>query len=259
MADTHRPRKRFGQNFLHDQLIIDRMVKSISPQPGDHIVEIGPGEGALTCPLLKQNGSLTAIELDRDLVPRLEEKCRNLGDLKIYQADAMKFDFEQLTNDQCKLRIIGNLPYNISTPILFHLASYAGIIQDVHVLLQKEVAKRINASPGNKDYGRLSVMMQYTFATELLFDVAPGAFRPAPKVTSTYIKLTPHSSPIVSLDNPDALSQIVTTAFSQRRKTLRNCLRNLLDSEQIENAGIDPGRRPETLSLKEFADLANML
>lgn len=259
MSDIHRPRKRFGQNFLHDSLIIERMIQSIAPLPDDHIIEIGPGEGALTCPLLKQHGRLTAIELDRDLVPRLQEKCRNLGDLKLYQADALKFDFKQLANDKHKLRIVGNLPYNISTPILFHLASYAGIIKDVHVLLQKEVAQRINASPGNKDYGRLSVMMQYTFASELLFDVVPGAFRPPPRVTSTYIKLTPHPSPVVSLNNPDTLAQIVATAFSQRRKTLRNCLKNLLDSEQIENAGIDSGRRPETLSLKEFADLANML
>jgi len=259
MSESHRPRKRFGQNFLHDPSILNRMVESIAPRPGDNIVEIGPGEGALTCPLLKQHGRLTAIELDRDLAPRLEEKCRELGQLRLYQADAMKFDFSQLVEPGKKIRIVGNLPYNISTPILFHLASYAQDIQDLHVLLQREVAHRINALPGNKDYGRLSVMMQYTFATELLFDVAPGAFRPPPKVQSTFLRLTPHPSPVVQLDDPGNLSRIVTAAFSQRRKTLKNCLKTLLDSSQIAHVGIDPARRPETLTLEEFSALANML
>lgn len=255
----HQPRKRFGQNFLHDPFTLNQMLEAINPQAGEQIVEIGPGEGALTCPLLERHGALTAIELDRDLAPLLEKKCREIGELKLYQADALKFDFEQLVDGKHKIRIVGNLPYNISTPILFHLASYARHIQDMHVLLQKEVAARIDAQPGTKEYGRLSVMMQYTFATQQLFDVGPGAFRPPPKVQSTFLRLTPHPEPVVEVSHQGNLSLVVAAAFSQRRKTLRNSLKAHLDATQIEQAGIDPSRRAETLSLEEFAKLANML
>ena len=259
MTKPHRARKRFGQNFLHDPAIIERMLQAIAPQTEDLIVEIGPGQGALTIPLLKRHGALTAIELDYDLIPLLEDKCQGLGKLDLHQADAMKFDYQSLATAGHKLRIVGNLPYNISTPILFHLAEHAPCIQDMHVLLQKEVAHRIAAQPGGKDYGRLSIMMQCTFKTELLFDVPPGAFNPPPKVYSTFLHLTPHALPVVSIDKPDSLSIIVTAAFSQRRKTIRNSLKNLLSEAQIVYAGIKPDRRPETLTLQEFAALANML
>lgn len=256
---AHQPRKRFGQNFLHDQQILNRMLQAINPAPDDQIVEIGPGEGALTCPLLEQHDRLTAIELDRDLIPLLAEKCESLGELRLIEADAMKFDFSQLASTGNKIRIVGNLPYNISTPILFHLASYADLITDLHVLLQKEVAERIAAKPGGKSYGRLSVMMQSRFKTLLLFDVGPGAFRPPPKVTSTFIRLVPHPHPIVEINHFERFSELVTAAFSQRRKTLKNSIHALLDEQQIIATGIDPSRRAETLTLEEFAALGNML
>jgi len=235
------------------------MVQAINPIKGDDLVEIGPGEGALTFPLLEAHGKLTAIELDRDLGPTLISKCRPLGQFRLLQADAMKFDYATLASTTSKIRIIGNLPYNISTPILFHLADHAHLIKDMHVLLQKEVANRITAMPGNKTYGRLSVMMQFIFDVSHLFDVGPGAFRPPPKVQSTFIRLTPHQQPTVQLNHTADLSRIVSAAFSQRRKTLRNSLQPLLGSEQIEQAGVDPSRRAETLTLQEFAALTNML
>ena len=255
----HRPRKRFGQNFLHDQQVLGRMLQAINPAPGERIVEIGPGEGALTCPLLQQHGSLTAIELDRDLIPLLARKCENVGELEIIQADALKFDFASLATPDDPVRVVGNLPYNISTPILFHLASNAGIMTDLHVLLQKEVAGRIAAEPGSKSYGKLSVMMQSSFSASLLFDVGPGAFKPPPKVASTFIRLVPHPGPVVDIQDHKRFATLVSAAFSQRRKTLRNSLATLLHSDLIMAAGIDPGRRAETLSLQEFAALSNML
>lgn len=257
MADNqHRPRKRFGQNFLHDQGVISRMLQSINPQAGDMLVEIGPGEGALTCPLLEQHGELTAIELDRDLAPQLQDKCAGIGRLILHQGDALKFDFSSLVTGDKKIRLVGNLPYNISTPILFHLEQYAPVIQDMHVLLQREVGTRITAEPGGSDYGKLSVMMQKTFQTALLFNVGPGAFRPPPKVQSTFIRLTPHPAPVVEIQDQKRFNEIVTAAFSQRRKTLRNALKTHLSTEQFEAAAIDPSRRAETLSLEEFSRLA---
>ena len=235
------------------------MVQAINPQPGDVIIEIGPGKGALTYPLLAVHGELTAIELDRDLTPLLEDKCRDIGTLTLLQGDALKFDFSTLVSDERKLRIAGNLPYNISVPMLFHLTGYADIIRDMYVLLQKEVALRIAAQPGNGHYGRLSVMMQAVFDAVLLFDVGPGAFRPPPKVQSTFTRLTSHVAPIINIPSTQVLAMVVTAAFSQRRKTLRNCLKPLLDGAQISSAGIDPSRRAETLSLREFASLARML
>jgi 16S rRNA (adenine1518-N6/adenine1519-N6)-dimethyltransferase len=235
------------------------MLWAINPASDDRIVEIGPGEGALTCPLLQQHGNLTAIELDRDLVDPLIEKCRSIGELDVIQADAMKFDYTSLASVEDKIRIVGNLPYNISTPILFHLAGYADLINDLHVLLQKEVAERIASAPGRKSYGKLSIMMQARFDTTLLFNVRPEAFRPPPKVTSTFIRLVPHQQPPVRINNLDQFNGLVTTAFSQRRKTLRNSLQPLLSEKQIKAAGIDPSRRAETLSLEEFAALGNML
>ena len=254
----HQARKRFGQNFLHDPLILHRMVEAIAPQADDMVVEIGPGKGALTLPLLERLDRLTAIELDRDLIPLLEKTAAS-NTLELIQADALQLDFHGLKKTDKKLRIVGNLPYNISTPILFHLASFSDIIEDVHVLLQKEVADRIHAAPGSKSYGRLSVMMQYHFDTCILFNVGCGAFTPAPKVESSFIRLSPHAMPSVDIQHPELLSRLLSAAFSQRRKTLGNSLKQLLTAAQIQQAGIDPGRRAETLSLQEFAALTHML
>ncbi len=222
------------------------------------MVEIGPGEGALTGELLPILGQLDVVELDRDLIPVLETKFSQLGELRIHQADALKFDFCQLSHGPAQLRVVGNLPYNISTPLLFHLLDMSYCIQDMHFMLQKEVVERITAQPGNGQYGRLSVMMQYHCQTEMLFTVGPGAFRPAPRVDSAVVRLTPYRQPPVAVD-PDMLAKLVTRAFGQRRKTLRNNLKGLLDADTINAAGIDPGVRPERLSLEDFARLAQCL
>lgn len=257
-SSTHKTRKRFGQNFLHDPHVIQRIVKSIRPREGQHMVEIGPGEGALTRELLPILGQLDVVELDRDLIPLLESKFATLGELRVHQADALKFDFCQLSPGPAQLRVVGNLPYNISTPLLFHLLDMSHCIQDMHFMLQKEVVQRITAKPGSGQYGRLSVMMQYHCQTEMLFTVGPGAFRPAPRVDSAIVQLTPYRQPPVEVD-PVILAQLVTRAFGQRRKTLRNNLKGLLDTGAIEAQGIDPGVRPECLSLEEFARLAQAL
>ena len=257
-SSTHKTRKRFGQNFLHDPHVIQHIVNSIRPREGQHMVEIGPGEGALTGELLPILGQLDVVELDRDLIPLLESKFATLGELRVHQADALKFDFCQLSPGPAQLRVVGNLPYNISTPLLFHLLDMSRCIQDMHFMLQKEVVQRITAKPGSGQYGRLSVMMQYHCQTEMLFTVGPGAFRPAPRVDSAIVQLTPYRQPPVVAD-PAILAQLVTRAFGQRRKTLRNNLKGLLDTEAIQAQGIDPGVRPECLSLEEFARLAQAL
>lgn len=256
----HRPRKRFGQNFLHDPTLIARMIKAIAPQPGDTLVEIGPGEGALTLPLLRAAGRMTAVELDRDLVEPLASRARSVGTLTIHQADALRFDFRQLAPEPpARLRVVGNLPYNISTPLLFHLLGCADVIQDMHFTLQKEVVDRLAAPPGSKTYGRLSVMVQYRCAVTGLFRLPPGAFRPPPKVDSAFVRLVPHTTPPVDVDDEHAFARVVTQAFSQRRKTLRNTLRGLLDESQITAAGVDPGERAERLELAAFASLSRQL
>jgi len=255
---VHRPRKRFGQNFLHDPAVIRRIVMAIQPRPGQAMVEIGPGEGALTRELLPLLGRLDVVELDRDLIPRLEAEIAPLGELHIHQADALEFDYSRLSPGPHRLRVVGNLPYNISTPLLFHLLEQSRWIQDMHFMLQKEVVERLSAQAGNPHYGRLSIMMQYYCQTEMLFTVGPGAFRPAPKVESAVIRLIPHTTPPVEVD-PGALSRLVARAFTQRRKTLRNNLKGLIDAATIEALGIDPGLRPERLSLEEFARLTHAL
>ena len=253
----HKARKRFGQNFLHDRHVIDRIVRAIHPKAGERLVEIGPGLGALTQPLLQAAGKLDVVELDRDLIPKLEQLCAGQGELVIHSADALKFDFCALAAGG-KLRLAGNLPYNISTPLIFHLLDQAQCIDDMHFMLQKEVVERLAAKPDTSDYGRLSVMVQYRCKVEKLFLVPPGAFTPAPKVDSAIVRLEPHAVPPVDVDAA-ALEKLVAQAFSQRRKTLRNTLKGLLDAETIEAAGIDPQRRAETLSLEEFAALARRL
>ena len=254
----HRARKRFGQHFLRDGTVIDRLVRAINPQPDDHLVEIGPGLGALTGPLLTEAGRLEVVELDRDVIAPLRRRCEPLGELVIYNADALKFDFATLRQDDRPLRIAGNLPYNISTPLLFHLLTFADQIRDLHVMLQREVVDRMVAAPGDPAYGRLSVMLQYHCRVISLFDIGPGAFSPPPKVDSAVARLVPHSQPPVEVNDYQRFSELVRQAFSQRRKTLRNSLKNTLDSEAIQAAGIDPTARPETLGLEDFAALSRI-
>ena len=256
---THKPRKRFGQNFLHDHNIIYSLLSSLNAQAKDHWVEIGPGMGALTEPLLAQGLNLEVVELDRDLVVYLKDKFKAYPHLKIHSADALRFDFAALAKDNEKLRVIGNLPYNISTPLMFHLLDNAKCIEDMHFMLQKEVVDRICAEPGNKKYGRLSVMMQYYCKTELLFDVPPESFDPAPKVMSAIVKLIPHAQPPVEVNNLKMLNRVVVQAFSQRRKTLRNSLKKLIEEDAISALGVDPNLRAEMISLTDFARLSNLI
>lgn len=253
----HTPRKRFGQNFLHDPTVITRIVNAVAPRAGDRIVEVGPGLGALTAPLLAAAGELDVVELDRDVIPLLEANCAGRGILRVHHSDVLKFDLARLAQGGRKLRIVGNLPYNISTPLLFHLLDSAEWITDMHVMVQKEVAQRMAAGAGDEAYGRLSVMMAYLCRVDLLFQVGPGAFRPAPKVESAVVRMTPHAHPPVEVNDRGRLSEIVARAFSMRRKTLRNSLRDLLDETAIRRAGIAPEKRPEELSLADFARLAN--
>ncbi|MEW8137864.1 MAG: 16S rRNA (adenine(1518)-N(6)/adenine(1519)-N(6))-dimethyltransferase RsmA, partial [Candidatus Thiodiazotropha endolucinida] len=251
------PRKRFGQNFLHDPGIIQRIVQAIDPQPGDNLVEIGPGQGAITTELLSLIGRMQAIELDRDLVGPLAERCASLGELQIHNTDALKFDFTQLAVAERPLRVVGNLPYNISTPLLFHLLDQADQIRDMHFMLQKEVVDRMAAKPGSKTYGRLTVMLQARAEVTSLFNIGPGAFNPPPKVESAFVHLLPLKQSPYQIDDWDRFSRLVSQAFSQRRKTLRNSLGKLLTADAITAAGIDPGNRAEQLSVAEFVNLAN--
>ena len=258
--NQHKARKRFGQNFLTDQSIIDRIVLSIHPQIEDNLVEIGPGLGALTCPLMDITGKLDVIELDRDIIPKLQFNCGLKGQLSIHNVDVLKFDFASLLQDQTdKLRIVGNLPYNISTPIIFHLAEYADIITDMYFMLQKEVVERLAAKAGDSDYSRLSVMSQFHFNVTPLFLVPPEAFSPRPKVDSAIVKLKPHSQPLVDVGEPEFFSHLVKQAFSQRRKTLRNTLKNLTTDSQLEQVNIDPGQRAQEITLQQYADLSRLL
>jgi len=253
----HKARKRFGQNFLHDTGVIRRIVSSVDPRAGQHLVEIGPGQGALTRELLSALGQLDAVELDRDLIGPLQRSCASLGELRIHSADALRFDFCRLARPGERLRLVGNLPYNISTPLLFHLLEQSRCIDDMHFMLQKEVVQRMAAEPGGKVYGRLSVMLQARCEVLPLFDIAPGAFTPAPKVTSSLVRLRPLREPRFVIADPPLFARLVSQAFSQRRKTLRNSLRELISPEQILALGIDPGQRAERLPLEAFVALAN--
>lgn len=254
---AHIARKRFGQNFLHDYGIIHTIIASLSAKPGQHWVEIGPGQGALTAPLLKQVGELDVVELDRDLVGLLKAKFAGQANLRIHSADALRFDFASLAPTHEKIRIVGNLPYNISTPLMFHLLDSTNCIEDMHFMLQKEVVDRICAEPGSKKYGRLSVMMQYYCTAEWLFDVPPESFDPEPQVMSAIIRLKPHLAPPVAVQDVAVLGKVVTQAFSQRRKTLRNSLKKMLPEAEIAALGIDGNLRAEEISLAEFAKLSN--
>jgi 16S rRNA (adenine1518-N6/adenine1519-N6)-dimethyltransferase len=254
---THKARKRFGQNFLTDHSVISNILSCLQMHNGEHWVEIGPGQGALTKPLLEKAGTLDVVELDRDLVALLTKQFANAGNLHIHSADALQFDFSSLAKNNEKFRLIGNLPYNISTPLLFHLLDYPSCISDMHFMLQKEVVDRICADPNSKSYGRLSVMLQYYCEAEQLFDVPPECFDPVPKVTSAIIRLVPHAKPPVELASIENFKSLVAHAFSQRRKTIRNSLKKLMNDEVFIELGIDPSARAENLSLVDFARLSN--
>ncbi len=259
MTAPHRPRKRFGQNFLHDRGIIERILTAARLQPEDHVVEIGPGLGALTLPLRERVGRLELVELDRDLVAHWHQRLGDDPRLRIHAADALQFDFAALKDDSRPLRLIGNLPYNISTPLIFHLLTQRHAIGDMLFMLQKEVVDRLGAAPGSKTYGRLSVMVQSVCRVEPLFRVPPGAFRPPPKVESRIVRLTPHSQPPHPLGDEALFARIVAAAFSQRRKTLRNTLKGLIEEDEFTAYGIDPQARPETLPVAAYATLARIL
>lgn len=251
----HKARKRFGQHFLHDQNVIQRIITAINPQKNQTIVEIGPGKGALTVPLLEHLDVLHVLEVDRDLAQALAKRYEAEEKIIVHCLDALTYDFKELGNQH--LRIIGNLPYNISTPLIFHLLENNQLIDDMVFMLQEEVIDRICASPGSKDFGRLSVMVQANCHAEKLFTVGPGAFSPPPKVMSAIIKLKPHDRLLNQVLDYPCFAHVVKQAFSQRRKTLKNCLKGTLDEQQIINLGIPPKARAETLSVGNFIQLAN--
>jgi 16S rRNA (adenine1518-N6/adenine1519-N6)-dimethyltransferase len=251
----HSARKRFGQNFLADPRYVARIVDAVDPKPGDNVVEIGPGLAALTEGLILGAGRIAAIEIDRDLAARLREQFTP-DHLSLHEADALTFDLASLGPG---LRIVGNLPYNISSPLLFRIASFAGTVRDVHVMLQKEVVARMTAEPGTADYGRLTVMLQATFRMERLFVVPAGAFRPVPKVESAVARLVPLREKAPAIADPALFARVVMGAFMQRRKTLRNALSSVADDDAFAAADIDPQARGETLSVSDFVRLADAI
>ncbi|MGZ5818769.1 MAG: 16S rRNA (adenine(1518)-N(6)/adenine(1519)-N(6))-dimethyltransferase RsmA [Burkholderiaceae bacterium] len=253
----HIARKRFGQNFLTDQVVLHNIIRAIDPQADDVMVEIGPGLAAMTNLLLQSLKQLHVVELDRDLVARLQ-KSFDPKRLIVHSADALQFDFAGIpVTDGKKLRVVGNLPYNISSPLLFHLAQMAPHVQDQHFMLQKEVVERMVADPGSKTYGRLSVMLQWRYHMELMFIVPPTAFDPPPRVESAIVRMIPIAQPLVC--EQAKLEQVVLKAFTQRRKVLRNCVAGMFTENELIDAGADPQARPETVPLEQFVALANRL
>lgn len=255
----HKARKRFGQNFLIDHGIIRDIVRAVHPHKDDVIVEIGPGKGAITQLLADSCDNLSVIELDRDLVPWLKVKFEKHPNFQLFQADALQFDFAQLVKDDKPIRIVGNLPYNISTPLIFHLLSYSTQVSDMHFMLQKEVVKRMAAQAGDSAYGRLGIMVQYYCAVENLFEVPPTSFDPAPKVDSAIVRLVPYKELPHRATNIKTLEKLVNVAFQQRRKTLRNALKQLLASDIIEQLPIDTSARAEEISLADYVATSNLL
>lgn len=256
-------KKHLGQHFLHDRRIIDNIVLAVDPQPGDRLVEIGPGQGAITFPLLDRHGELTVIEFDRDLIFPLTEAARAHGTLEVIHRDVLTVDFTALARNAgvegSQIRLVGNLPYNLSSPILFHALDHAIAIRDMHFMLQKEVVDRMAAGPGSKVYGRLGVMLQAYCHVTPLFDVPPGAFRPPPKVDSAVVRLVPRKPETIEVQDPELFSAVVRDAFGQRRKTLRNALSNQCDAAAIEAAGVRPDARAEQIEVADFIRLANSL
>ncbi len=255
-------KKHLGQNFLHERGIIDKIVLAVNPQPGDRLVEIGPGQGALTFPLLRKHGALTAIEFDRDLIAPLRAAAQAHGALTIVSGDVLGVDLSALAADaqdvHARIRLLGNLPYNLSSPILFHALEHAAAIRDMHFMLQKEVVERMAAGPGSKIYGRLSVMLQAYCTVTPLFTVPPGAFRPAPKVDSAVVRLVPRAAADIAVGDRRRFAEVVRAAFGQRRKTLRNALHSVADSAMIEAAGLRPDARAEQIDVAGFVRLANL-
>lgn len=257
--DRHQPRKRFGQHFLHDPYVIDRIDNAIHLSSDDVVVEIGPGEGVLTGKLAGHCRQLHVVEIDRDLAHRLRDKYAGDRTVSVHEQDVLTFDLCAIDANQGAVRVVGNLPYNISTPILLHCLRQLPCVRDMHFMLQKEVVDRLAAQPGTKTYGRLSVIAQLLCEVEALFDVGPGAFRPPPKVWSSVVRLTPRATPLIALDKVAEVEQLTQLLFSQRRKTLRRILNQRLTAEQLQAIGIDAMRRPETLALEEIVDLAAIL
>jgi 16S rRNA (adenine1518-N6/adenine1519-N6)-dimethyltransferase len=251
-----RAKKRLGQHFLHDPAVVRRLVDAIRPQPGDTMVEIGGGPGALTIPLNEKLERLHVVEIDRELAAELPARVTRPERLVVHEADALTFDFGALAVGPRSLRVVGNLPYNISTPLLFHLLRFRSAIKDLHVMLQREVVERIVARPGGKDYGRLTVMLALWARSEVCFDIGPGAFTPPPRVWSTVVRITPHVSPPFSVADHERFAEIVALLFSMRRKTLARTLKGRLTPAEIEALRIDPKARPETLAPADFARLA---
>ncbi len=252
----HRARKRFGQHFLHDPGVIARIVAAIDPAPSDRIVEIGPGLGALTRPLLERAGRVEAVEIDRDVIAELRQRLAGAGELLVHEGDALEFDFAALAGDGRKLRVCGNLPYNVSTPLLFHLLAQSACIDDMHFMLQREVVERMAAKPDTREYGRLTVMLAAACRVEALFRVGRGAFQPPPQVESAIVRMVPLAEPPFPLPDRARFARLVAAGFSGRRKTVRNSLRGLVDEAAFAAAGVDPGRRADTLAPAEFAALA---
>jgi len=254
----HQARKRFGQNFLVDQQVIARIISTINPQPDETMVEIGPGQAALTLPLLKSGVELHLVEIDRDLAETLRQRLLLYPNGQLHIADALRLDFADLLHGR-RFRLVGNLPYNISTPLLFHVLQWPSQIIDMHFMLQKELVDRMCSSPGSKAWGRLAIMVQSHCEVVRMFDVPPTAFSPAPKVQSSIVRLVPHAKPPVEITSMANFQKLVTQVFNHRRKTLRNCLKGMLEVEQIEALGIDPGLRPEMLDLATFASLSRLM
>lgn len=260
--DTHRHKKQLGQHFLSSPGVVDKIIRAVAPKPGEFIVEIGPGGGALTFPLLRAHGELTVIEFDRDLVEPLTIEGAKHGRLSVIHRDVLQVDFGRLGHGhdvEGPLRLVGNLPYNISTPILFHVMAHAEVVRDMHFMLQKEVVDRMAAPPGSKTYGRLSVMLQAVCRVTPLFDVPPGAFTPPPKVDSAVVRLVPRPAGEAGIRDERHFARTVAAAFSQRRKTLRNALATVCDVEALRAAGIDPGARAEQIAVDAYVRLSNQL
>ena len=255
----HQAKKRFGQNFLHNDAVISDIVDAINPEPGENLVEIGPGLGALTEPVIERAKKLSVVELDRDLAERLRHHPFLAPHLTIYETDALSFDFAQLATDEKPLRIFGNLPYNISTPLIFHLLTFKDKVQDMHFMLQKEVVQRMAAGPHCKAYGRLSIMTQYQCQVIPVMEIGPEAFKPAPKVDSAIVRLVPHSDIKNPVKDITALNTVCLAAFNQRRKTIRNGFKNLISVAQLEALNIDANLRPENLTLDDYIMLANFI
>lgn len=254
----YKARKRLGQNFLQDHSVIHNIITFIDVQSTQHLVEIGPGLGALTLPLLNLCNHMDVVELDCDLIPLLQESSKSFDNLNINEADALRFDYQKLVRQEENLRVIGNLPYNIATPLLFRLLEQSECIDDMCFMMQREVVERICAQPGSKCYGRLSIMLQHQCQTKFLFIVPPEAFDPIPKVESAFVYFRPLINKVGGCINLDAFNQVVTKAFSQRRKTIANTLKSMISMDVLESMGFEPNQRPETTSIEQFVCLTRL-